>query len=273
MNFDTIVLSAGSSKGYAELGSLARFCIGEHISNVTHWIGVSIGSIISLLMLCGYNIQEIYQLDLHIFEIWLNQIKLMEVKDMKGIFKISKIREFLESLVFNKLGKRDINFQKFYELTNKKFTTVSCVLKNVRSEVRYHNMDTVPTESIVDAVIASCCIPFLIERFTIDGFIHIDGALGNAFPILYADDGSKVLGIYVESINDISTMLGYTFAIFDISKRVDYERQKKSCSNNVTIVEIVSKDINPINSIIEQKEQMYIIGWKEANSIIEKSNE
>lgn len=268
--YDTVVLSSGGFKGYCQLGSLTRFAIGDHLSGVSHWVGVSIGSVLSLLILCGYTTMDIYQLDLHVLKTWLLEIKLSDVQTNQGLLRATRMREFLSDMVSAKTGMKDPSFADFHRYTKGvKLTVVSCVLRNVASSIFFHSVDTHPEERVLDAVIASCCIPFVMDRVVIDGETHVDGGLGCPFPIEHVDDGiQQVLGIYVESINDISSTIGYLMAIMDIAKRTDFERQKKACGKNVTILEITCKEINPLDYRC-QRDELFLDGWKVANDAIE----
>jgi predicted acylesterase/phospholipase RssA len=268
LDFDTIVLSSGGTKGYAIIGALSRFTLGNYIVNVKHWVGVSIGSIISLLYICGYEVMEINNLDVEVFiNLWMTDFKLTELP--QGLIRIQTIREFLSNLIENKIHMKDPTFSQLFEITNKKLTVVSCIVRAHSSSVCYHNVETKPNSSVIDAVIGSCCIPLMIEKHIIDGNIHVDGGLASPFPIEYVDNGSnKVLGIYVESINDINTKVGYLSASFDVMKHVDLERQKAKMTNNVMLIEIMCKDINPLE-YKQQKENLFVQGWKLANSLLE----
>lgn len=270
--FDTIILSSGGLKGLAQLGVLTRYSISSYLDNITHWVGVSVGSLISLLILCGYSTLDIYHIDIQIFKIWMMKLQLCDIPT-QGIIRINYMREFLHKLIYTKTGLHNPSFLQLYNFCkNKRLTVVSCILQDSASSICYHNVSNTPNESVIDGVIASCSIPLVMEKCIISNQIHVDGGLACAFPIEYVDDGkTKILGIYVESKIDTHTHMGYVFGILDIGKHIDFVRQKRNASKNVTIIEIYCDDINPLE-YEKQKQELFLIGWKEANEIIEKSS-
>jgi len=273
-SFDTVVLSSGGSKGYAQLGALNRYALGNTLANANEWVGVSIGSIISLLMVCGYNAMDIYSLDMRVFKEWLFSVKISDVQMTHGLLKVSVIRDFLAGLLLPKLPSgttHNITFKELNKITNKTLIVVSCELHDVASNVCIHDHVHTPDEPVIDAVIASCSIPFLSERFEIGGVTHVDGGFGYPFPIDTVDDGKKrVLGIYTESINDISTSVGYISATIDIFKHVEFKRQCKIASDKVTIIQIQCDDINLLDeyNYIKAKSELFIKGWDCAHKYI-----
>jgi predicted acylesterase/phospholipase RssA len=272
--FDIVVLSSGGSKGFAQLGALTRLTLGEYLIHVKRYIGVSIGSVLALLILCGYTMLDIYQLDLEQFiNRWFADTRTNGFQmGHQGLLGTGSMKAFLSHLVQAKTGMSDPSFSDF----RMPLTTVSCMLprgEGTVSKIVYHSLETTPTRSVIDAVIASCCIPFVMERCVLDGETHVDGGLGNATPIEYASSFlGRVLCIYVESKCDTSTTSGYFMACMDIAKRADYERQKSQCnSSRVSVVEIVCHDINPMN-YQRDKQGLFLLGWKMADNLIEQQH-
>ena len=72
---DVLVLGPGAIKGFYMLGGLSKLEHNGYLSNVKVWVGVSIGSVISLLLICGYSIKEI-------IEIAINTDILSEMNDV-----------------------------------------------------------------------------------------------------------------------------------------------------------------------------------------------
>ena len=60
--FTRLVLSGGETKGLAQLGALHYFWENGQLDHqsITHYAGASVGSLISLLLVCGYTPFEIW---------------------------------------------------------------------------------------------------------------------------------------------------------------------------------------------------------------------
>ena len=53
------------------------------------------------------------------------------------------------------------------------------------------NINSTPNISIIDAVAASMCVPFISKPIIIDGLYYIDGCLTDNFPIDVFNDINK----------------------------------------------------------------------------------
>jgi NTE family protein len=93
----------------------------------------------------------------------------------------------------------------FLELSKKTGVNlfVSATRVNDGSNVIFNVNDT-PDISIIEAVAASMCVPFLSKPILIDGYYYIDGYLTNNFPIDCFDNINKdhILGVAVNISND-----------------------------------------------------------------------
>jgi len=196
----TLVLGPGGVKGLMILGCLVPLEDNGILSNIDTYCGVSIGAIISLLLVIGYNVRSIvsHAADLAIFKD-LFCIDLKKSLKHKGLMSNEPARQKLSQFVLNKLGSIP-NLYDLYMMTGKSLITVAL---NVTDEVtEYFTPFTCPTLSCIDAVMYSMNVPFIYYQL-IDsrGKTMIDGAFANPYPVDYVDNKmTDVLGIYIKTI-------------------------------------------------------------------------
>jgi predicted acylesterase/phospholipase RssA len=84
-----IILGPGGVKGFLQLGLLYILTQNNFLDDVHTYIGVSIGSIISLLVVCNYSIDEIISHAIHtdLFE-KLNLYNITSFNDVKNFLMI-----------------------------------------------------------------------------------------------------------------------------------------------------------------------------------------
>lgn len=93
----------------------------------------------------------------------------------------------------------------FLELSKKTgvnlYVSATCI--NDGSNIIF-NVDDTPNVSIIEAVAASMCVPFLSKPIKINGYYYVDGYLRNNFPIDCFEKVNKdnILGVAVNVCND-----------------------------------------------------------------------
>ena len=80
--FNEIIISSGGNKGIALIGALNKFVNYYPIKKIKYYTGCSIGSIICLLLVIGYNINELNDI--------LFKINFENFQDLKVINLIEK---------------------------------------------------------------------------------------------------------------------------------------------------------------------------------------
>lgn len=240
-----LVLGPGGNKGFYMLGALHELEYRQCLSEVQSYIGVSVGSIIALLLCCGYTIAEILSVasSFNIMTDWMEYLKeettplysppgvvhsnpvnthttrinvkdrLLEMKTNMGIFSDNILGGKLESLVVKKIGFSP-SISQMYDLTGKKFGTVT--FNTTKGIPEYITIDTSPDMACTAAVIRSCAIPFLFYKVTYRGNIYADGSIVDPLPLQLVDNGvDEVLGVYMRrtegnsSIDNFSDVMQY----------------------------------------------------------------
>jgi predicted acylesterase/phospholipase RssA len=200
-NFDIVILSGGGIKGLAQLGVLHYYVEKGmlDIDKISVYSGTSAGSIIALLLCCGYQpidlLAEMYKIS-SIFRV-SDIPNVWSLAANYGLMSISHFKKIVGDLVIAKLGK----IPTMMELKTLKNKTIIVSAVNItKSRVEYFSYKTRPNLNVVDAVMMSCNLPFIFEKLSFDGDYYIDGGLADNFPIDALSDEEKkksILGVIV----------------------------------------------------------------------------
>ena len=184
-----IVFAGGGFKGWAYIGTLKA--LKEYISfeNIEQVIGVSIGSVFGLLyvlqmdsdflldFIMNLNFKEL--IDIDIDSILVNQ-SLLQGDTFTGV---------LRELISFKIDP-DITFRELKRYTKILFTVNA--LNITDSKLEYFNSVLTPDVKIIDALRASCSLPFLFPSYCINGKHYFDGGIINNCPVDTLDELSTI---------------------------------------------------------------------------------
>lgn len=207
-----LVLGPGGVKGFLQLGLLYVLLDNKYLDDVHTYIGVSIGSIISLLIICNYTIEEIITHAIHI-EIFektnlFNISSFGEIRNRfteginhAGIFSNDIIKNKLKALLIHKFGLVP-TLSQLYQFTGKRLI---CVTNNLTiRKAEYICYISHPNISILDAILLSINIPGLLFKIVHNNHVYCDGALADPYPVKLLDDGkTPILGVYMEESRGI----------------------------------------------------------------------
>ena len=183
-----LILTAGGINGMAHIGALKYIEELNLLKNITCYIGVSVGSLISILIIVGYKISEIEQFILDFDFIELKNININLFFSKFGIDNGIKFEKTIKLLIKNKLNKPNITLLELYNLTKINLVIVTCCLNKIKSI--YLNYKTHPNLEIFKAVRMSISIPFYFTPVEYNDNLYIDGALLNNIPLEYLDKKS-----------------------------------------------------------------------------------
>ncbi len=87
INPETLIVGSGGTKGFLFIGALEVFNEKGILKNVKKYVGVSVGSIISLYMILGFTTLEILNkaIDLDLFK--STKFELNKIIEKKGLIK------------------------------------------------------------------------------------------------------------------------------------------------------------------------------------------
>jgi len=256
-----LVLGPGGIKGFYYLGFLMLLEAKNYLYSVDKFVGCSVGSLISLLILCGYNILSIFEAAAETSSIFSNieSIDASQITKKAGLLSHKLLEQQLKKLIKKRMS--DIpTMEEFYALTGKDFCAVTT---KVPGGPVYINRFTYPKMSVVTAVMLSSNIPGVFHKLVYDQNTYIDGALTDPYPIKYHDDGmTNILGMYIESQNG-DNIGGYLSNVLYSSIRRLRSMSKRSCSQNCRHIELLDKPRSlSLNIPNSDKIDMFVSGYK-----------
>jgi len=243
IDYDTLVLSGGSSKGIIILGSLQYAYDNFLLNNVINYIGTSAGSIICYLLSIGYTPIEI------IVYICTNQImekiqhfNIVAMINGTGAISFNNIYEHLEKMTIEKIG----YIPTFEDLKNKYNKNLVCVTYNItKDKTEYISYETYPKLPCLIALRMSSNLPLIFENYKYGDSFYIDGGISDNFAIDIADEiGKKILGIVILSNNDNfdkepdSSILEFIYKLMFIPISQILESKLKNISKKCKIIKL-----------------------------------
>ncbi len=195
-----LVLSGGGVTALGFLGILKLLYEHDLIKEIEHFIGTSMGAIISYLLTIGFTHNELLEFSkLFNFSKITEDIKLDNFLCNFGFIDMNNIKIILKNISNVKNIDNDITFIQHYEKTKKKLSITGTCLSDFK--LYYFNYENTPNMKIFDAILISCCIPLLFQPIEHDNKCWIDGGIINNFPIDYCNDEiDNTLGIAIKDI-------------------------------------------------------------------------
>lgn len=285
--FDCLVLSGGAMRGIYELGALSYLFENNLLNLKTLKVvaATSIGSVIGTLLLCGYDMFEIFCYILRESDILKEENEGLNFLDKGrsiiaghvkrlytflteyGIFDISVLGERLGHMIKDKLGKIP-TLSEFKSLTGK--TIIITVSNFTESKVEYFSYKNEPDLNIVEAVKMSCNIPLFFTKIEYKQCLYVDGGLSNNFPISIINlERYRVIGLVIKNKSsskekDVS-LIDYVHGCLSLPiQRITSLMYNKE-SINPKIVELES-EVSTLNFTLsyEEKMEMFVSGATQA---------
>jgi len=267
-DFDTLVLSGGSSKGILILGALQYAYDNFLLNKIVKYIGTSIGSIICFLILIGYTPIEImvYLCTLEIFE-KLQHFNIVAMMNGNGALSYSSVYEQLERMTIDKIGYLP-TFKDIKDNFNKEFICVTYNLTEDRTE--YLSYENNPSLPCLVALKMSSNLPLIFEKFKYGSNFYIDGGISDDFAIDIGDKmGNKILGILISTDKDSfssegENILEYIYKLIFIPVAQGIEYKIKNASNKCKIIKLSYNKLKFFNFNVNSKEKLDIFssGYK-----------
>lgn len=247
MGYSTLVLSGGGSKILILLGALIELHHKQLLLDIKHYYGTSAGAILSYLLCLGFTPKEIVEriIDENLIG-RLSNFKVSNFLTNKYIVNLDPLSDFLYELSMQKRGAIPTLGELDQDLT--------IVAYNLSTHTLTHfHKSTHPTISCLDAIRASCTVPFVCQRYFIGEDEYIDGGILDNFPIYTIPSTEKAIGIdvYVEKKRRKESYLEFVLEIINIPYKI-YTKDKKE-PENVDIIRIDS-NYNSIFCKLTQRE-------------------
>lgn len=271
-----IVLGPGGIKGFLELGALLLLEKEGYLQTVRKYSGVSVGAILSLLLVAGYTVAEIINdaLEVDLMQDF-SSLSINNAQANAGLTSNRPVKERLTLRVREKFGMIP-TLSQLYMATGIFWEAVSLNLDKNRAE--YHNKDTDPTLSCIDAALMSANIPLFFYRLEYKKCVHIDGAFANPYPVDRHDDGNEdVLGIYITTdrpethVPVASSFLLYLYRIIDASMTQIRKRIHASSSSKCKHLELFTDVIDTTGFTVSTESKVRLItdGYRSAKNFLQ----
>jgi predicted acylesterase/phospholipase RssA len=272
-NYEAIVLSSGSMKGFILMGFLDTLYSHPSFKNkIKYFAGCSSGAIISYLLSIGYTPVEILiYTSTHDIQLIMSSINIFNFPTHFGAIHVELLRKYLFDMSIAKLG----YVPSFYDIYTKLGNVFMCNAYRITGEKEnrrtYFSYKTHPDMDAATAVILSCAIPFVFTKAMYDEALYIDGAFFDMCPLnklheMFQIDGNILCLAYedqVEQIDKIDTIYDYAKVLFNITtdlfKYTNFIKLK-----NIDTVYIETLNIKSLEMSIDKKTRidLFIKGGK-----------
>lgn len=268
--FDALCLSGGGIYGICQLGALHRYIEDGalDLKSIQEYSGTSVGSIIGLLLVCGWKplevFERVYSAERLIEKPSIHNVMRL-IKTM-GFTKIDNVIQIVKDMVKEKMGYIP-TLNELYIATGKKLF-ICCANVSQMKEVKLCHISH-PNLSCIDAVKMSCNLPFVFQRIKYNGDYIVDGGLMNNFPWNYHSPQMKrILGIVIsgeEYTFSDEFFIGYFYRLIKLPIRHITNIQCINAPSYMKLIEINGDGISlSFNLSKEEKMRMFIKGSNEA---------
>jgi NTE family protein len=261
IDYDTLVLAGGSSKGLMTLGALQYAFDNYLLKNINTYIGCSAGVMIGYLLAIGYTPIEI------VVYICCNQLmekmvhfNIVAMINNQGASSYNTINETFEKMTINKIG----FYPTLKDLKDKFGKTLICSTYNLTEQkIEYLSPETHPNLPCITAIRMSSNLPLIFENFKYGNSLYIDGGVCDNFPIDLGDKiGKKILGIVITSetknLNNVNDMdvLEFIYLLMFIPVSQNQEHKIKNVSDKCKIIRLYNDKIKFFNFDLNSKDKL-----------------
>lgn len=244
-HFNKLLLSGGGIKGLAQLGALHHFHERGLLDHLEVFAGTSIGSVINLLLVCGYTPIEIFS-DVYNSDYLLKPKPqdFLQIFVKMGLMNIRSFTDRVRFLIEQKLKTPNITMKELYDITGKTF--IACATDISTMDTIYISHRSHPNMKCVEAVEYSCNLPVIFQRLIYNEHYMADGAVTNNFPFecLDAKPSDKILGIVVSGNDtsfEASNIAGYLYRMLQMSINTQTSLRVKALQKNKSIMLVTIK--------------------------------
>jgi predicted acylesterase/phospholipase RssA len=274
--FTTIVLSGGGINGYCHLGFLDYLQRHDKTRYIETIYGTSIGAVIGLLYIIGFEPRELYDI-------------LVEI-DSREIFSLSDVDEFFTKYGFDSgeyfmahivdiLTKKMVSpIITFLQLKQQfKKSLIICGTNVTLHAAEYFSAETHADMKLLDALRITISIPFLFSAVSYKDNLYIDGFATDNYPLnkaIHDFNISKpfhqnnlekyIIGCLITSMNpkQNDTIENYIFNMFACFR-------KKEHVNNYTVYITLSSSPIQVDMTISEKKDLFDKGYDYTNKYMQ----
>ena len=257
-----IVISGGGIWGLYAYGAVKACCESGFInlSNIKSYYGTSVGSIISVILSLKIDFETV---DTYLIKRpWLNVIQNamynpIQILENNGVLHKRFFYSIFEPLLKSLDLDPNLTLQDLYEYNHTDLYIYTTEMNNYEliELSHYSHGDW----KVVDAVYASCAIPFMFPPFLVDNKCYLDGGVLLNFPLSkcidHGVDRNTILGIAIgnfskntTSITETTNIFNYSFLLFEkIFKKVIFTNETKEDIKHKIVM-----DYTDVNNMFEE---------------------
>ncbi len=274
--YKNLVLSGGSIKSISQIGAIKKLIDEKliELSKLKALAGTSAGSLIGLLIVLGFSIDEIWD-----FIYCINMGNMVKPDILLFLRKCGVetgqiIYNLIEEILTKKTGTKHINFRQLYEITKIHFTVVGSCL-TTKQAIYYDHINT-PNFKVSMAIRISIGIPGFFIPITIDNNKYIDGGVLNNYPMnLFEDKIDETIGILIcnEFNTDYNYPEQYFMAVMNLFMYNYYEKTAKQYASNTIYINKSFDGVSMISFDIDNKTKINLFncGIEAVDEFIKKN--
>lgn len=263
--FKRLVLSGGSVKGLAYVGALRYFEENKEIfGGITEFVGTSIGSLASLMIILNYTSSQLKKLFWDLDFNNLQSFSLSSFMETFGLDDGKLMEEFIKGCISSKGLSPEITFSQLQGITGK--SLVVCGTNVDTQSCRFFDASGTPEMPVFLALRISMAIPVLFQPILFEGDYYVDGGITNDIPVNYpCEDNQSTICLNLEEENrGASGFNNYFYNLLKTSLAIiNGNSEKFAETNGITFIK-VSTNIRlsmDFSLTIEEKESLYNIGY------------
>lgn len=265
---NTLILGSGSYRGFLLIGGIFYLKLAGELENTKHFIGVSVGSIISALLCLDLSIPELLLEAISFgFNDGFDISKFFSYeKKMGGLIDPSRISERLEYWMIKKF-KKSLTFKELFSLTGKKLSIV--VTDASGPSAIYMDYLRTPDYSVSQGVMESCMIPVIFENKNRE---RIDGGFSDPLPIQLAESDDILIFLLQDQKNNVSqNTISTIYSNLTIPIQCFTEYKLTQCPKGTKVIVLTKQagDIFPVSMTKEEKMTLISSGFYQTYSFFE----
>jgi predicted acylesterase/phospholipase RssA len=224
-----LVLSGGGVRGISYVGCFIELEKRNLLKRVNEILAVSCGAMFGFAFSIGYSPNELKEF-VEKFDFTLMQDVepelVFDFLENYGIDSTANFERLLESILKHKGFSTNLTFNQHYNITNFRFRCFATNLYNC--EYTEFSYKETPKLRIIDAILASSCVPGYFIPKEINNVLYVDGGIVNNFPIdlLTYDELKDTLGftfseehVIVNNIPSLGIFFNQLFACFYMPRK------------------------------------------------------
>lgn len=189
-----LILGGGGIHGNMYIGALKALIF--PFVYIKKWSGISIGSLVATLCVLGFTPGELEEM---LFEDQDNVSKMFD-PSIKHLLESSKFGSasniYLREWICNLFEKKNINTKiKFGDLEKNNLDIIVTKVEFVKTVIL--NKETAPDWLLIDAIVASCSLPFVFDYHLHKGERYIDGGMAKFCYEEYDNKFDRILELQI----------------------------------------------------------------------------